>query len=86
MRRAAIAISTALIAASTLLASASGAEDRYGPQIPTSLADVQPAADAPLLTWPGKQPAPEAAPAPDMAPARRCRRQEPSAAAGPAAR
>ena len=68
MRHAAIAISTTLIAASTLFAGASGAEHRYGPQAPVSLATIQLAADAPLLTWPGKTPAPDLGPAPDLAP------------------
>jgi hypothetical protein len=69
MRHAAIAISTTLIAASTLFAGASGAEHRHGPQATAGLATVQLAADVRLLTWPGKQPAPDTAPAPDMAPA-----------------
>jgi hypothetical protein len=68
MRHAAIAISTTLIAASTLFAGASGAEHRHGSQAMASLATAQLAADTRLLTWPGKQPEPDSAPAPDMAP------------------
>ncbi len=58
MRRAAITMSTALIALPALFAGAAQAQDRYGPQAGASLTPVSYAADRPLLTWPGKQPAP----------------------------
>jgi hypothetical protein len=66
MRRAAIAISTALIAAPTLFAGAAQAQvqDRYGPPpSPTGLMHVSYGPDRPFLTWPGKQPASSDAPA-----------------------
>jgi hypothetical protein len=58
MRRAAIMMSTALIALPALFAGVAQAQDRYGPQAEPSLTPVSYAADRPLLTWPGKQAAP----------------------------
>jgi hypothetical protein len=74
MRRAAIAISTALIACPALFAGAAQAQDRYGPEATAGLTPVSYGADRPLLNWPGKQPAPSEetaeppAPPPEPAP------------------
>jgi hypothetical protein len=64
MRRAALALSTALIAAPALTLGAAQAQDRYGPQAGAGLTPVSYTSDQPLLSWPGKRPAPtdEAAP------------------------
>jgi len=58
MRRAALALSTALIAASALALGAAQAQDRYGPRAGAGLTPVSYASDQPLLSWPGKRPAP----------------------------
>jgi hypothetical protein len=64
MRRAAITMSTALIALPALFAGAVQAQDRYGPQAEPGVTPASYAADRPMLNWPGKQPAPsEATPA-----------------------
>jgi hypothetical protein len=70
MRRAALALSTALIAAPALTLGAAQAQDRYGPQAGVSLTPVSYASDQPLLNWPGKRPAPtdEAPSQPQAAP------------------
>src|SRR6202041_1745058 len=70
MRRDALVLSTALIAASALSLGAARAQDRYGPQGQAGLTPVSYGSDQPLLSWPGKRPAPtdEAAPQPQPAP------------------
>jgi hypothetical protein len=70
MRLAALALPTALIAASALDLGAAQAQDRYGPQAGAGLTPVSYASDQPLLSWPGKRPAPtdEAPPQPQAAP------------------
>ena len=71
MRRAALALSTALVAASALSLGAARAQDRYGSQEQAGLTPVSYGSDQPLLNWPGKRPAPTdeaAAPQPQPAP------------------